>query len=454
MPAASTRLPPGPIVPGWTRLITALWPTRLEFDSLAYLLQNRAKFGRLFTITVGDQVTVVTSDPALMHEIFVTRASEFQKAPMLRSAVGALVGNGLLTSEGDFWKRQRKLAQPAFHARRVDSYGDVMVKSAAALAAQWRPGETRNIAHDMMAITLQIVCKTLFDVDVRADIERIGRVMHPLLESANDRLNSYNPVWERLFRTRGRIEDAALADLFAFVDGVIAERKREGRDHGDLLSMLIDARDDDGQPMSDKQLRDEVVTLLVAGHETTANLLTWAFYLLALHEAVYQRAVADVDALGDRLPVIDDLKQLGYLEQILKESMRLYPPAGGATRAPIRDIDLGGYHIPAGTSIGLTTYVMHRDPELFSDPLRFDPERFSAANEPAIPRYAYLPFGGGPRVCIGNTFALIEAQLVLATLLKRHRLTLPPGATVQAEQLFTIRPKGGLRMIVADRASA
>jgi cytochrome P450 len=418
MPAASTRLPPGPIVPGWTRLITALWPTRLEFDSLAYLLQNRAKFGRLFTITVGDQVAVVTSDPALMQEIFVTRASEFQKAPMLRSAVGALVGNGLLTSEGDFWKRQRKLAQPAFHARRIDSYGDVMVKSAAALAAQWRPGETRDIAHDMMAITLQIVCKTLFDVDVRADIERIGRVMHPLLESANDRLNSYNPVWERLFRTRGRIEDAALADLFAFVDGVIAERKREGRDHGDLLSMLIDARDDDGQPMSDKQLRDEVVTLLVAGHETTANLLTWAFYFLALHEAVYRRAV------------------------------------GGATRAPIRDIDLGGYHIPAGTSIGLTTYVMHRDPELFPDPLRFDPERFSAANEPAIPRYAYLPFGGGPRVCIGNTFALIEAQLVLATLLKRHRLTLPPGATVQAEQLFTIRPKGGLRMIVADRAGA
>jgi cytochrome P450 len=448
--ASSPNLPPGAVVPGWTRLITNLSPKRLEFDSLAYVIENTAKYGRIFSITLGDDVTVVISDPDLAHELLVTRAAEVHKAPLLKRSVGELLGNGLLLSEGDFWRRQRKLSQPAFHAKRIESYGDVMTAATHKRMADWRTGETRDVAHEMMAITLDVVCKTLFDIDVTDKAARVGELMHTVLAAASDRMNLYEPYWERLFKTRKRREDAAVVELNAIVDGIIRDHRNDD-DRGDLLSMLLAARDDDGNPMSEKQLRDEVMTLFVAGHETTANLLAWTFHLLAQHPDVEARALAEVDALGAD-PRTTDLPRLTYLEQILKEVMRLYPPAGGATRTPLKPFAFGGYTIPPGVSIALSSYVMHRDPQLFPDPLRFDPERFSAENEPRIPKYAYLPFGAGPRVCIGNAFAMMEAQLILAGTLRRARLSATPGRAVKAEQLFTIRPRGGLPMTVTLRA--
>jgi cytochrome P450 len=436
-------------------LMTNLSPVRLEFDSLAYIVTNAEKFGEFYGIYMGDTVTYVVSSPKLAHEILVERTTEFHKAELLRKAVGGLIGNGLLTSEGDFWKRQRKLAQPAFHYQRIENYGETMVKQTLDVMKTWRDGETRDIARDMMALTLGIVTKTLFNVDVVAQAggqtDRIGELMHTVLEAANDSINNYYPVWERMFKTRQKRTEAAMDELLKLIDAIIAERRKNDQDAGDLLSMLLAARDDAGQPMSERQLRDEVMTLFIAGHETTANALAWMLYLVSQHPDVEARLMAEIATLNGQPPTMRDLPQLPYSERVLKEVMRLYPPAGGATREPIHDIELGGYRLPKGSSIAISTYTMHRSPKYFAEPLKFDPERFSPENEAKIPKYAYLPFGGGPRVCIGNAFANMEARLVALTILQRFKLSLAPTQKVRAEQLFTIRPKGGLRMVVSSR---
>jgi cytochrome P450 len=422
----------------------------MEFDSLRYIVDNARDYGGFYGIYMGDTVTYVVTDPQLVHEILVARHSEFHKADLLRRSAGELLGNGLLTSEDDFWKRQRKLAQPAFHYGRIAAYATTMVQSTRALIDTWRDGETRDIAHDMMSLTLDIVTRTLFGVDVKEKADRIGQLMHVVLEAANDRLNAYNPVWERLFQTRHKREQVAMRELIDIVDGIIAEHRKQAEDTGDLLSMLMAARDDEGNPMSEKQLRDEVMTLCVAGHETTANALSWAFYLLSQNPSAYDKLRGEIAQLDGQPPTLQDMSKSPYSEMVMKEVMRLYPPAGGATRAPLHDIELGGYRLPKGSNIAISTYGMHHDPALFPDPEKFDPGRFSPEREATIPKYAYLPFGGGPRVCIGNTFAMMESRLALITILQRFKLALAPNQTVKAEQLFTIRPKGGLRMIAAS----
>jgi cytochrome P450 len=440
-------------------LMTNLSPVRLAFDSLSYMTTNAAKYGELFGIYVGDTVTYVVSSPELAHEILVARANEFHKAEMLRRSVGALIGNGLLTSEGDFWKRQRKLSQPAFHFQRIEKYGETMVQQTQDLLAKWGAGEMRDIAHDMMGLTLGIVTKTLFNVNVRNQADRIGGLMHTVLEAANDSINQYYPVWERLFKTRQKRTEAAMDELLKLVEDIIAEHRKSGEDTGDLLSMLLAARDDDGSPgmpgtpMSERQLRDEVMTLFIAGHETSANALAWLLYLVSQHPEVEAKLMAEIATLNGKPPTMRDLPQLPYSEMVTKEVMRLYPPAGGATREPLHDIELGGYRLPKGASIAISTYTMHRNPKYFADPLTFDPERFSPENEPKILKYAYLPFGGGPRVCIGNSFAMMEVRLVAMTILQRFKLSLASNQKVRAEQLFTIRPKGGLKMVVSSRAA-
>jgi cytochrome P450 len=440
---------PGPHVPGWMMALTHLSPIRIEFDSLTYLTENAAKYGPFFAIYAGKEVTYVITDPQLAYEVFVTRHQEFHKADLIRHAVTPFAGNGLLTSEGDFWKRQRKLAQPAFHHQRIAAYGAMVTDETQKLIATWQPGETRNLARDMMALTLKVVNKTLFNVELNEQVDHIGELMQVILEAANDRINSYNPLFERIFKGQKRRETAALAELNRIIDDIITQHRAQGDDQGDLLSMLLAARDEDGEPMEERQLRDEVVTLFIAGHETTANALTWTFYLLAENPTVTQKLMTEIATLQGQIPTVRDLAQLPYSEQVVKESMRLYPPAGGATRQPLHDIELGGYPIPKGSNMAVSSHAMHRDPTLFPDPLRFDPDRFSPENESKIPKYAYLPFGGGPRVCIGNSFAMMEARLALITILQQWKLQLAPNQTIRAEQLFTTRPKGGvLRMMV------
>jgi cytochrome P450 len=441
---------PGPRMPAWLQGLLLLSPVRIPFDSLTYMTENARRYGRLFAIYAGDKPIHVITDPDLVHEILVTRAAEFHKAEMIRHATRPLVGNGLFLSEGDFWKRQRKLAQPAFHHQRIAAYGATVTAEAARTMAGWHDGETRELTQEMMALTLRVVNKTLFNVEVREQIEHIGALMHIVLEAANDRINDYEPLWERLFGRRKAREAAALAELDRLIRGIIAEHRTQG-DTGDLLSMLLAARDENGEPMSEQQLRDEVMTLFIAGHETTANTLVWTFYLLAENPAVEAKLRAELDTLQGRTLTVDDLRALPYSEQVLKESMRLYPPAGGVIRQPLHDLELGGYPIPKGSDVAISTYAMHRDPALFPDPLRFEPERFAPDRETSIPKYAYLPFGAGPRICIGNSFAMMEARLALLTILQQWKLSLAPNQRVQAEQLFTIRPKGGLRMVVRHR---
>jgi cytochrome P450 len=366
----------------------------------------------------------------------------------LREAAGELLGNGLLTSEGEFWKKQRKLVQPAFHHQRIAAYTTTMVQQTLEHIAQWKVGETYDIGREMVKLTLGIVNKTLFNIDMRTQADVIGHLIDVLLAAAQDRLNAYNPVWERIFKRQRQREVVAMNELFSVIDGIIAEHRKKGEDSGDLLSMLLAARDDDGGAMSEKQLRDEVLTLFVAGHETTAHAVAWAFYLLSQNPSAEAKLMQEVATLGGKPPTFQDLAQLPYSDMVFKETIRLYPPAAGATRAPIHDIVLGGYHIPKDSNLTIVTYVMHRDPVLFPAPLKFDPERFSPEREANIPKYSYLPFGGGPRICIGNVFAAMEARLIMTTILQKFRLSLVPGQLVRAEQVFTIRPKGGLKMVV------
>lgn len=446
----ATRLP-GPTIPAWTQWINNLLPWRVDFDSLSFMLKNARQFGQFYAIWVGDTPIYVVSDPALAHEILVERAKEFHKAELVRHAVGPFAGNGLFLNEGESWRRQRKLAQPAFHHQRIEAYGATMVQQTLDLLADWQPGATRDIAHEMTKLTLGIVNKTLFNVDVRAQADHIGALMTTVLASAEDRLNNYNPIWGRLFQRKQRREAAAIQELFTIIEEIIAEHRRTGEDSGDLLSMLLTARDEEDNPMSAQQLRDEVITLFVAGHETTANALAWAFYLVTQHPEVEANLVQEIATLQGNPPTLRDLAQLPYSEQVIKEAMRLYPPAGGVTRQPLHDITLGGYPVAKGSTVAISTYVMHRDPTLYPDPERFDPERFTPENEAKLPRLAYLPFGGGPRVCIGNSFAMIEARLILLTVLQRFQLRLAPGQQVRAQQVFTLRPKGGLPLTIHPR---
>ncbi len=365
---------PGPVIPAWTQSITNLLPWRVDFDSLGYMLKSARQYGNFYAIWIGDKPFYVISDPNLVHEILVERAKEFHKAALVKDAVARFAGNGLFANEGDFWRRQRKLAQPAFHDRRIEAYGVTMVAQTLAMLTSWQAGEMCDIAHEMTNLTLGIVNKTLFNVDVRAQADHIGALMTTILSATNDRINSYDPIWGRLWQTKQRREAAAIEELFAIIEGIIAEHRRDGEDRGDLLSMLLAARDEDGNPMSEQQLRDEVITLFVAGHETTANALAWAFYLVAQHPDVEAKLVQELAALNGNAPTLRDLAQLPYSEQVIKEAMRLYPPAGGVTRQPIHDIELGGYPVAKDTMVAISTYVMHRDPKLFADPDRFDPD--------------------------------------------------------------------------------
>ncbi len=446
----ANRLPPGARFSSIQLALTRFLPAS-AFDTLKFALEHQTQYGRFTCIVAGGTRTYVVSDPELAREILVEKAGKFHKAQMLRDATGIFLGNGLLTSEGEFWKRQRKLAQPAFHSQRIEAYGDVMIEEIVKLISSWRDGETRDIAADMMQVTLYVVCRTLFTSTPNFDFDHIGRLMRDLLEGAQMVISQSESWLERVTYQTRRRQAEATRQLQTIIEDIIAERKANPIDNGDLLSMLMAARDDEGQPMSDMQLRDEVITLFLAGHETTANTVVWTLYLLSQHPNIEAKVIDELSALNGQPPAVRDLQMLPYLEQVVKESMRMYPPAGGATREPIEDIELGGYLVPKGSNLAISSYAMHHNPDLFPEPERFDPERFAPAREAQIPRYAYLPFGAGPRVCIGNMFAMIESRILVACVLQRWKLSLAAGQKVKAEQLFTIRPQGGLRMIVSAR---
>jgi len=380
------------------------------------------------------------NDPDLIRTVLATHADKIEKPAPLKWIFRSSFGNGLLLSEGSFWKRQRKLAQPAFHSKRIQGYADAMVWRAQQLLASWQDGQVRDIREDMSATTLQIVVDALFQSTVAEETAQIYAALAELgdilaQQSITNPLLSLVPDWAPLPVMRRKRRAAATLD--AIVYRFIHEHRQSTLEQGDLLALLMLAQDDAGQHMSDQQLHDEVMTLFIAGHETTALTLAWAFVLLAQHPAAAAKLYAELDStLAGRPPSLADLPHLPYTALVVKETLRLYPPAWLILRQTIASITLGPYHLPKGTQIWICPYTMHRHQRFYSDPEEFYPDRFSPdalgdKAEARLPSWAYIPFGGGPRMCIGAAFAQIEAQLLLATIAQQYRMEPQPGAPIK-----------------------
>src|SRR3984957_16885302 len=419
-------------------------------DPLKYFTGIIREYGDIVGLRILNFRILLINHPDHIEDVLVNHPRKFIKGRVLQ-ANKRVFGRGLLTSEGDFWLRQRRLAQPAFHRARIASYASTMVEYTERLLHEWQDGEERDIHKEMMRLTLQIVGKTLFDADVEGDAQDIGKSMELLLELGADfRRTLFIPQWLPT-PTNMRLE-RAIQQIEKVLYRMIAEKRASGRDAGDLLSMLLAAQDEDGSRMTDKQLRDESITLFLAGHETTANALSWTWWLLAQNPAAEEKLHAELDALlGGRAPTLDDVPRLHYTELVLTESLRMYPPAWGTARVAVEDHEIGGYTLRKGMGVALSQWVMHRDPRWFDAPGEFLPERWEDGLAKRLPRFAYFPFGGGPRQCIGNTFALMEATLGLATIAQRYRFRLIEVHPVVPLPSITLRPRHGIRAILESR---
>jgi cytochrome P450 len=423
-------------------------------DPLAFLAGLAERYGDIARVPLGPETLYLFNHPDLVRGVLVTTHRNFHKGRGLERAK-MLLGEGLLTSEGEFHVRQRRLAQPAFHRQRIAAYGATMASYAVNRRDRWRAGSVIDAHEEMMALTLAIVGKTLFDADVEHEAAEIGDALATTFESFNfGFFLPFGELLERLPLPATLRFRKARARLDATIYRMIDERRRNGIDRGDLLSMLLLAQDTegDGSGMTDLQLRDEAMTIFLAGHETTANALTWTWYLLSQHPDVEARFHAEVDAaLGGRVPTVDDMPRLPYTRMVLAESMRLYPPAWIVGRRALGPFDVRGYTIPGRSIVLLSQYLMHRDARWFPDPARFAPERWTPERQAERPKFSYFPFGGGPRVCIGEQFAWMEGVLLLATIAQRWRLRLVPGHPIALQPIITLRPKHGVKMSVVDR---
>ncbi|MCC6555356.1 MAG: cytochrome P450 [Polyangiaceae bacterium] len=390
----------------------------------------------------------LVSRPDLVEEVLVRDHRSYIKDRTTRD-LSEILGGGLVTSEGEAWRRNRKLAQPAFHRERIASYGETMIRLAEEAIGGWAPGQQRDVHADMMRLTRAIVARTLFDVDVAADARELDAALEVVIQRFAG-VPPGLPLVRRIPTPGKRRFDRARARLDALIHGIIADRRARGGARGDLLATLMSAVDDEGRGMSDRQLRDEIMTLFLAGHETTASALTWTFVLLSRHPAVREELSRELhEVLGGRAPDVADLPRLRFTERVVVESMRLFPPVWAIGREAIEPASIGPFPVRPGAQVWISQYVIHRDPRWFDDPGAFRPERWEGDLARRLPRYAYFPFGGGPRVCIGNAFAMMEAVLLLATIARRFRLELVPGHPVEAAAQVTLRPKRGARVTVA-----
>lgn len=443
------QYPPGP---NGNRLLGSMMDFRR--DPVAFLMRGAETHGDVVYFRIGPYRVYLMSHPDLVQEVLVKQSKRIEKTDFNKNLLGKFLGNGILTSDGAFHTRQRRLVQPAFHMQRIANYAQVMVDYTLDMLEGWQADQQYDIDDAMMKLTMKIVSKTLFDAELPAEANDIGNAVAALQEITVEEFKSGLSLPDWLPTPRNRRRKAATKVLDKAVLQFVKDRRASGEDKGDLLSMLLLAQDeDDGGMMDDQQVRDEAVTLFAAGHETTSNALTWTWYLLSQHPEVMTRLQDEVDSvLGGRPPTLDDLAQLKYTEMVIKESMRLYPPAWILmSRTPKETVNIGGYQIDPGDWIYVSPYVTHRNPEFFPNPESFDPEHFTEDNEAALPRYAYFPFGGGARVCIGNSFALMEARLILATVVQRYRLELVPGQEIVPEPEITLRPRNGLQMTVQPR---
>lgn len=390
--------------------------------------------------------------PDYVRDVFVTQNANFVKGRALQKAKRVL-GEGLLTSEGETHHKHRRLVLPAFHRQRIASYGTVMVEHAIRMSDAWQDGITLDIHHEMTRLTLGIVAKTLFDADVGKEADEIGEAMNVILEMFNLMMYPFAELLEKLPLPMVKRYEKMRGRLDSTIYKIIEERRRSGVDRQDLLSMLLLSVDEeDGSKLSDSQVRDEAMTLFLAGHETTANAMSWTFYLLSQNPAVESKLHSEIDeVLGSRPPTTEDVAKLPYTEKVITESLRLYPPAWGIGRRSLVDQMIGPYELPADAIVLLSPFVTQRDSRFFPDPTQFKPERWSTEFKASLPPFAYFPFGGGSRRCIGEGFAWTEAILLLATLSGSWRVRLAQSTPVDPVALFTLRPRNGIRMKIERR---
>ncbi|MDQ4081881.1 MAG: cytochrome P450 [Actinomycetota bacterium] len=442
----SRRYPPGPRSSPYVNLV------RYARDPLAFLTALAREYGDIarFSLPSGDYVLL--NDPDLTKDVLVTNHRCFVKGRFYEE-LKRLLGEGLLTSEGDSHHTQRRLLQPLFRQECVTAYGGVMVDAAARTRDRWRDGAELDVSEEMMRLTLAVVAMALLDADVESEAREVGEAVDAGMVAFDRFLLPFSHVLWKLPLPATRRFLGARERLDALIYSLIADRRREAGERPDLLSHLVRVQTEGGEiGMSERQVRDEVMTILLAGHETTAQALTWTWYLLARHPEI-EAALEDEldDVLAGEPPSVADLSRLSYTRMLLAESMRLFPPSWMVTRRALVDHELGGHVVPAGSIIFISQFVTHRDDRYFPNPLRFAPERWADAAEPERKKFVYFPFGAGPRLCIGERFAWMEAILLLATLAERWRLRLVPGQRVVPKPMVTLRPRYGLRMTATAR---
>ncbi len=443
--ATRDRTPPGP---KGLPFFGSIGPFRK--DAPRFLQRTAQEFGDVAFLRLANQRVFFINDPEFVKDVLVTHQSNFKKSRALERAK-MMLGEGLLTNEGEAHLKQRRLVQPAFHRERLAGYAKSIVQLSTRASDRWVDGETREIHDEMMRLTLAIIGQTMFSADVETEAAEIGEALSTVLAMFNLLFVPFSEWLEKLPLPAMRRFEKARDRLDKTIYKMIVERRAAEEDRGDLLAMLLLAQDE-GSGMTDKQVRDEAMTLFLAGHETTANALTWTWYLLSQHPEIEARLHEEIDReLAGRAPAFDDLPRLNYTERVFAESMRLYPPAWAIGRRAKAEHQLGNFRIPAQSIVLMSPYAMHRNPAYWPEPERFDPDRFLPEAIASRPKFAYFPFGGGARVCIGERFAWMEGVLVLATIAQKWRLRLEANHPIDHQALITLRVRGDLNMKVEAR---
>jgi len=443
-----------PVLTGWP--LIGNFP-EFRNERLDLLMRVHAECGEIGRFSIGPRSVVMVTSKELIKNITVAQAKNFEKSPTLREHMHPILGDGLLTAANDYHKRQRKIMAPVFQHKRLGHFAQVMAECSEKIQARWQDGARIDVAHEMMELTMWIVGKTLFGADLLGESQELGQAMTDGIEFGNEQYSAMIHIpfeWPTLGNERAR---RAIKRLDETIYRMINEARNAKEERTDLLAMLVAARDENGEALSDEQLRDECITLFAAGHETTALALSWAWHLLSNHPDLYTRLKTEAKTvLGGRTPGLDDLEKLPFASQVFRETIRLFPPAYIVTRQASVDVDLGDYHLPEGTVVLFSPYVQHHRADYFTNPEAFDPDRFSPEREAEIPDDAYIPFSQGPRVCIGNHFALMEGQILLATIAQRITFeaiedqdeNTPGIQRVEPEPMITLRPKDGLKVLV------
>jgi cytochrome P450 len=451
MPAEPIKRPPGPARVSGNPLALWAYMRRMQRDPVSRVAERFAQYGDIYYAPFLRRDVYVLRHPEHLHEVLVSEASKFEKPRegLTANQLRRLLGDGLLNSNGELWRRQRRMIQPAFRKERLDEYAGVILEHAQRWLAGRKDGDALDLSREMMELTLGIVCKTLFDHAVTTESDHVASAMR-VFRQAFGGIDAVLPDW--LPTPSKRRAHKALTRIDEIVYGLIDREQSSA--HDNLASRLAKMVDEEGdqQGMSRRQLRDELLTLFIAGHETTSHALTWTFHLLAGHPDVAQKLQAEIDAVvGSDTPRLSHLFQLPYLEQVLSESMRLYPPAYVLPRVAVEDACIGGYTLPKGADVVMWIYHTHHDARWFPDPERFDPERFAPERRKQLPQAAYLPFGAGTRTCIGKQFAMLEAQLIMMSVAQRFSVESLSAQPVMRDMNVTLAPRGGLRMRLRER---